>query len=373
MTDQPQPIRVCFVLDFWKGRAGVELQLLLLLKHIDRSRVEPFVVVLHGSEDHLAEYPSCPVFFLKAGWLHKVSAFGDAKRFRAFLKTNRIGIIQALQIDNTWTSFVAVASRLCGIKAFFTFRVDIGFWINDKQAFWGKLLNRFVVNRVIANAEACKKIAVEREKAKPENVIIIPNLIETRRFEQIPLWSAMSANPQRRVGIVGNLKHIKGTDVFIDAAKIVLERFPDVHFDFAGNDTSKGGYPKRIDELGISNNVHLLGSLSDIPAFLAALDIAVLASRTEGLPNAIMEYMAAGRPCVTTDVGGCGELIHNEENGLLVPPENPAALAAAICDLLTDSGKAERFAAKARNDIATGYDADVLANRWCEVYETMCR
>jgi glycosyltransferase involved in cell wall biosynthesis len=226
---------------------------------------------------------------------------------------------------------------------------------------------------VIANAEACKKIAVEKEKAKPENVIIIPNLIESQRFAHIPLWLAASANPQRRIGIVGNLKHIKGTDIFIDAAKIVLERFPDVHFELAGNDTSKGGYPKQIDELGISDHVHLLGSLSDVPAFLATLDIAVLASRTEGLPNAIMEYMAAGRPCITTDVGGCGELIHNEENGLLVPPENPAALAAAICDLLTDSAKAERFAAKARNDIASRYEADVLANQWCEAYETMCR
>ena len=104
---------------------------------------------------------------------------------------------------------------------------------------------------------------------------------------------------------------------------------------------------------------------------MSTLDVAVLSSRSEGLPNAIMEYMAAGRPCVVTDVGGCGELIRHGQNGLLVPPENPSALAEGVVDLFEHPDRAEQFATAARMDISEKYEASVLANRWCEIYENV--
>jgi len=349
-------------------RAGAELQLSLLLQHIDRERIEPFVLVLHGSDKSIPELPNCPVFCLNMSRLRSLSIFAKARELRRFFRKNKIDIVQALAIDNSWLTFVACVGRWSGVKKFFGFRVDMGFWITPMQARIGKFAQRFLVDKVIANAEACKRSIIEQENARPENIFVVPNLIETERYADIATWTADNAQKPKRVGIVGNLKPVKGTDIFIEAAKIVLDKHPDVQFELAGTGDEKQ-YQSQIEQLGITQNVRLLGSLSDIPTFLSTLDVAVLSSRSEGLPNAIMEYMAAGRPCVVTDVGGCGELIRHEQNGLLVPPENPPALAEGIIDLLEHPDRAEQYATAARMDITEKYEASVLADRWCEIYE----
>lgn len=363
-------IRVCFVFDFWGGRAGAELQLALLLRHIDRNKIEPFVLLLHGDEQAIPEQPECPVYCLKMGRGRSISTFSKARELRRFFKQNRIDIVQALTIDNPLLIFVAGVGKVSGVKKVFGFRVDIGFWMTPGQARAGKFAHRFLVDKVIANAEACKQSIIEQENARTENIFVVPNLIESERFASIPTWTEENANAPRRVGIVGNLKPVKGTDIFIEAAKIVLDKYPDVQFQYAGTGETEQ-YQTQIEQLGIAQNVHLLGSLSDIPGFLSTLDIAVLSSRSEGLPNAIMEYMAAGRPCAVTDVGGCGELIQHGRNGLLVPPENPSALAEGIVDLLNHPNKAKQFAIAARNDISEKYEARLLADRWCEIYESV--
>ena len=360
-------IRVCFIFDFWRGRAGAELQLVLLLRHIDRSKIEPFVLTLHGDDAMIPELPDCPVYCLNMGWLRSLSTFSKAWELRQFFKRNKIDIVQALTLDNPLLVFVAFIGKMSGVKKIFGFRVDIGFWMTPAQARMGKLAHRFLVDKVIANAEACKQSVVVQENARPENVFVVPNLIETERFADIPTWTKTTARTPRRIGIVGNLKPVKGTDIFIEAAKIVLEKHPDVQFELAGTGEMEQ-YQSQIDRFGIVSNVRLLGSLSDVPAFLSTLDVAVLSSRSEGLPNAIMEYMAAGRPCVVTAVGGCGELIQNERNGLLVPSENPSALAEGIVELLEHPDRAEQFAAVARKDISEKYEASAAANRWHEIW-----
>ena len=371
MTVQsPQNIRVCFVFDFWRGRAGAELQLAILLRHIDRNRIEPFVLLLHGDDKSIPELPDCPVFCLKMGWLRSFSTFAKVQELRQFFRQNKIDIIQGLGIDNSLLTFVALVGKWSGVKKVFGLRVDIGFWVTPWQARTGKFAHRFLIDKVIANAEACKKSIIKQENARPENIFVVPNLIELERFANIPTWTDTNAHIPRRIGIVGNLKPVKGTDIFINAAKIVLETNSNVQFELAGTGDEET-YQSQIEQLGIVQNVRLLGSLSDIPAFLSTLDVAVLSSRSEGLPNAIMEYMAAGRPCVVTDVGGCSELIQHKRNGLLVPSENPSALAEGIVALLNHPDRAELFATVARKDISEKYEASVLANCWCEIYENV--
>jgi glycosyltransferase involved in cell wall biosynthesis len=326
------------------------------------------VLILLGDNQSLAELPDCPIHYLKMSGLQSFSTFSKARELRRFLKQNKIDIIQTLIMDNKMLTFVAGIGKLSGVKKVFSFRVDIGFWVTPLQARIGKFAHRFLVDKVIANAEACKTTIINMENVRPKNVFVVPNLVETQRFANIPTWTAKNANSPRRIGIVGNLKPVKGTDIFIDAASIVLKSHPDIQFEFAGGG-EKEQYQSQIEQNGNAQNVRLLGSLSDVPAFLSTLDIAVLSSRSEGLPNAIMEYMAAGRPCVVTNVGGCGELIRHEQNGLRVAPENPTALAEGIINLLEHPDRAEQFAATARADISDKYEASILADRWCEIYE----
>jgi len=361
-------IRICFVIDELLARAGTECQLLMLIDHLDRSRIEPFLVLTKGNEETSgAMVPNtCPVFYYDLKRIFSIAGLKKAFEFRRFLKENKIDVIQAYFPDSTF--FASIVGKLSGVPIVFGSRRNIGHWIKPWDQRKAKFLNRFFIDKIIANAQACKQAVIEQENAKSENVIVVPNGIETQRFDPIPTWTPENANSPLRIGAVGNLKPVKGTDVLIDTAKIVLEKFPDVSFEIAG-DGDFGRYNRQIADCGITNHFKLLGSLADIPGFLRTLDIAVLPSRAEGLSNGLLEYMAAGRPAIATDVGGNGELIEHERNGLLVPSENPQILADAICDLIEHPERATRFAAEARRDVTDKYAAVRVADLHCEIYE----
>jgi len=165
--------------------------------------------------------------------------------------------------------------------------------------------------------------------------------------------------------MVGNLRQVKGPDLFIRAAQRVLEKHPDTQFEIAG-----GGdplpYQTLIDELGLTNQVRLLGAVTDVPTFLGTLDVAVLPSRAEGLSNALLEYMAAGRPIVATDVGGNAELIESGVNGLLVKPSE-LELETAISQLLVDDDKAASLAT-ASSGAAQRFEVRHLTKQLARIY-----
>jgi len=363
-----RPIRICFVMDWILGRGGSENQLVMLINHLDRSRCEPFLVLTKSTQEMSGEFvpQSCPVYYYALKQVCSLAGLKKALEFRRFLQENKIDLIQAYYPDSTF--FASIIGKLSGVPVVFGARRNIGHWMKPWDQRKAKFLNRFFIDKIIANAQACKKAVIEQENAKPENVFVIPNGIETERFDSIPVWALASANTPLRIGAVGNLKPVKGTDVLINAAKIVLEKFPNIQFEVAGDENFEF-YTKQIADCGITNHFKLLGSLADVPGFLKTLDIAVLPSRAEGLSNGLLEYMAAGRPAIATDVGGNGELIEHERNGLLVPSENPQTLADAICNLIEHPEQAARFATEARNDITDKYNATRVADLYCDYYE----
>ncbi len=152
------------------------------------------------------------------------------------------------------------------------------------------------------------------------------------------------------------------------AAAEFVKSHPTITFRVAGEAEMRSELQRLIASLGLQDRFQLLGTVTDIPAFLAGLDIAVLCSQTEGAPNAIMEYMVAGLPIVATAVGGNAEMIEAETSGLLVPPGDVAGLSAAIDRLVRDNSLATRVAATAREKALREYGVDVYAQRYEEVY-----
>jgi glycosyltransferase involved in cell wall biosynthesis len=129
---------------------------------------------------------------------------------------------------------------------------------------------------------------------------------------------------------VANLRRVKGLDVLLEAAALLRRDHPGVQVAVAGDGPEREPLQRQRTALGLEGVFKLSGSVADVPAFLASIDVAVLPSRAEGMSNAVLEYMAAGRAIVATDVGGNGRLLQHGVHGLLVPPDDPAALAGAI-------------------------------------------
>ena len=145
------------------------------------------------------------------------------------------------------------------------------------------------------------------------------------------------------VSCVARLYPVKGHKYLIDAISTVVDRMPAVHFLFIGDGPLRDSLEVQINEAGLSEVVHLLGARSDVPQLLAISELHVLASLWEGLPNALLEAMAARLPVVSTDVGGCSEVVVNGKTGILVPPSNAASLANAILTLLEDNALAKQL------------------------------
>ena len=167
---------------------------------------------------------------------------------------------------------------------------------------------------------------------------------------------------------VGRLEPQKGFDVLVEATARMNGSSPPVVV-ICGEGPARKDLEDRIRALGLGERVRLLGNRNDAKAFIAAADAFCMPSRWEGSPLALHEALAAGRPVVASAVGGIPELLTFGQAGLLVPPEDPGALASAVGRVLSDRGLAEHLGAQALEAAEAWPDAAITARKVADLYE----
>lgn len=240
-----------------------------------------------------------------------------------------------------------------------------------------RLLARFSrsPDAVVVNSEAGQR-SHENLGYHPRRWEVIPNGIDIEAFRPDPgasgtVRAELQIGPDcPLIGLVARYDPLKDHRTFIDATAEFLRAGGDAHFVLAGYgvDNANEALAKRIRELGIADRVHLLGERDDISRLNAAFDVATCSSTGEGFPNVLAEAMACGTPCVSTDVGDARALIG--DTGLLVPKENPSALAQAW-RVLADAGPGKRndLGGAARARITHCYDLRSITQRYEAFYE----
>ncbi|MGI6632810.1 MAG: glycosyltransferase family 4 protein [Bacillota bacterium] len=232
-----------------------------------------------------------------------------------------------------------------------------------------RLINRSVASllseRVIAVSAGVEKDLVE--SGLPASLITaIPNGIDLTPYKR--------RRPRHKdergmvIGTVARLHRQKALDVMFEAAKLVLAAEPSVRFVVGGTGPLEDALKAKLRELRLEPYVKMAGFISDVPGFLAELDIYALSSDYEGLPLAVLEAMGAGLPVVSTAVGGVPEAIVDGENGLLVPPRQPKALAQAMVRLAVDPDLAFKMGQSARKRAEELFDAKIMAEKTVQVY-----
>jgi glycosyltransferase involved in cell wall biosynthesis len=205
------------------------------------------------------------------------------------------------------------------------------------------------------------------EQPRPETVVILENGVDLDRFVGIPPVTARAV-VEPHIGVVANLRPVKGLKEFVSAAARVSSRYPRARFAVAGEGEMREELERQVATEGLAGRFKLPGCVSDVPGFLADLDVAVLSSHAEGMSNAVLEYMAAGRPIVATAVGATPDLIADGVHGLLVPPRDAARLTDAIELLLDDRELAQRLGAAARRRALEHYSREAMVRRFEEFY-----
>jgi glycosyltransferase involved in cell wall biosynthesis len=228
-----------------------------------------------------------------------------------------------------------------------------------------RFLDRHVVGRgsdvLLAVSEWDRRNIAAVEHVPLERVRVLPNGIAPALPSGRDLRAELGLPAATRlIGAVGMLRPEKGYRDLIDAVSLLRRDAVPVRCAIAGDGPEEQSLKDQIARLGLSDDVLLLGRRNDVADVIGVLDVAVLCSKHEGSPLAVIEYMAGGAPIVATAVGGIPELVHDGVHALLVEPGDPPALAAAIGRLLADRELAQRLGAAARERQRAEYELDVV-------------
>ncbi len=234
------------------------------------------------------------------------------------------------------------------------------------------LVNAGVASILVSVSSKTLKQAIQAG-IKPERNTVILNGIAP-----IEIRPRNKSEARRELGMddagtillsVGRLVYQKGHEYLIHAMPLVLSHYPDTRAVICGEGALRPDLERQIGALGLEDRVKLPGNRNDVAEFLASADLFVLPSRWEGLPVALLEAMGAGLPVVATRVEGVDEVVEEERQGLLVPPEDAEALAAALLQLIGDPPLREKMGEAGRKRIETFYTLDIM----CEKYLSLMR
>jgi glycosyltransferase involved in cell wall biosynthesis len=151
--------------------------------------------------------------------------------------------------------------------------------------------------------------------------------------------------------VIGRLRKEKGHSFLIDAIDEVRKRIPEVKLIIVGDGEEEKRLKERVKRLSLTETVVFTGLRRDIPELLTIAELVVLPSLWEGMPNSLLEAMAAGKPVVATSVGGIPEVVANGETGILIPPRDSKALAETIVRLLRDREKGHAMGMKGKKRV----------------------
>lgn len=366
------PIRIAFLIERLNA-AGMARDLADLCTHLDRQRFAPMVIVLHEPSllDETLRAAQVPV--------HYAGCSGPPlgpHNLRVLLRLGRLLRREQVRIvhgSHYWSSIYAVlAARIAGARVV-TNRIDLGFCATGPALRWAINMSNLAADAVIANCQAVRNAVLRRELWTAGKLRLIYNGCDCARAA-----SGSASADRRLLGLpaegplilnVANLHPHKRQDWLLQAAPAVLARIPGAVFVCVGKDMGQGAYLRGLArQLGIERSVVFTGPRSDVPALLALAAVGTLSSETEACSNTLLEYAAAGLPVVATRVGGNPEIVADGVSGYLVPPGDSAALAARLCELLEQPGRARAMGAAGRARVESRFNLARVVAEYEELF-----
>ena len=237
-----------------------------------------------------------------------------------------------------------------------------------------------LAHAVVANAQAVRRQLIE-EGLRAEKVVTVYNGLDMRRVspqpgvgrdEALAMFNLPRDKGRRFVTIVANMRHpVKDYPTFLRAARRVRAAFPEAAFVLAGEGELTESLRAQAAGLGLETDAFFIGRCERVAELLLVADVCVLSSRSEGFSNSIIEYMAAGRAVVATDVGGAREVIEEGETGYLVKAEDDETMAARIISLLADPARARIMGERGRRVIRQRFSCEAQLERTRNLYDRL--
>ncbi len=351
---------------------GVQQQLLSLLKAYNREVFNPFFCCFGPKEAMGREIEGIGIELtaLNRFRYHRIlpGIFVDLSRL---MKKKHIHIVRTHRYHPN--VYGRVAAFLAGVPVIVAsvhdnYRMDK----RPKRRIVNHILSK-ITDKIVAVSESIKKDIVRYDKIDPSKILVIPNGVDTERFNPEGNFANIKEEFLIKdndivIGFVGRIVPAKGLEYLIDTLSYLKEEFKNLKLLIIGEGSLVDGLKEKSKENNVNDSVIFTGRRRDIPDILSCIDIFVMPSIAEGLPNALLEAMAMGKPIVATEVGGIPEVIKNGSNGQLVPPRDPGALAMAIKEFIGNGQLATKMGQAARNLVLDNYSIGKTAQKWQSLY-----
>jgi len=364
------PTRIEFVIDHLNV-GGAQRHLVELFSGLDRKRFAPQVCMAKpgGTLTGTLERMGVPVRCFGLGRsLARPQTIAGIVQMARRLRSERVDIVHGyLYLGNI---LGMLAGKLAGTPVLIAGKRSLDRYPRRTQMYPTRLANRFA-HRILCNAEAVRRFVLEEERPRPEKMAVIPNGIRLPEDTPPPARPVGVPENVRLVGAIGRLTWKKAYGDLLEAARRVRAARKDVEFVIVGDGPLRGELEAQASQLGIANHVHFLGEIHDVRALLRSFDVFVLSSVVEGMPNVLLEALAAEKPAVVTSAGGMPEIVIHEETGLVVPPAAPAVLAAELLRLLARPDDCARFGKAGRQLVERRFSAAAMISSYARLYEEL--
>jgi len=368
----PHNTKILFVIG-QLGIGGAERQLVYLASHLDKSRYEVLVCSLS------AEAPLCPLLEnsgIPTVILPQVMHPDLTRPFKLYhlIKSFQPDLIHSyLFVANTWSRIVG---SMQNIPVILSERSS-----EPKKPFFITEINRLLSplgTCVIANSQAGAHRIIQNKEFDPKKVFVIHNGLPLDNYLSLSnnnkhrLCAELGLSEQSRmIGIIARLSFPKNHKLLFDAFQLIQEQYKDIYLLCIGDGPLRDELNIYARKLGIQDSVIFTGIRNDIPECLSMLDVLVLPSLWEGLPNVILEAMAAKCPVIASDVGGVKEVITDGVTGWLTRPGDKYQLAEKIYFVLTNPSHVEKVKILANNFVMQNFSIDRMVAETEKIYESI--
>lgn len=371
-----RPIDIAYMIDVLDtDMAGTENQLIKMINGLDRKHFRVRLVCL---SDHPwlranASSLACASKTFEIRKFKRISTYLDFLRLVGWLRRDRPDIVHTFfPVSNI---VGVLAARMAGVKTVVSSRRDYGEWMRPSYLAATKFVNRFA-SAIVANSSAVGELTRRKEAVSNGKVRVILNGLDLTPFVHLTrnrdLQHELSIpNDAKIIGLVANFRPMKNHHTFFRAAREILTARPDAYFLLVGDGQLLGQSRQLAEELGLLDHCRFAGRRQDVLPLISIMDVGVNCSEMEGLSNAVMEYMAAGVPCVVSRSGGNPDLITHGVHGYTFELDDVGALARWTLELLANSDRGKALAAAAREKIEREMSLQAMLANYEALYASL--
>ena len=376
----PRRIRVVLIIDrLVTNLAGTENQLLKIINGLETEHFELHLISFNKHpwlEKHRASF-KCQTHVVEINRFKHLATYINCLRLVKLLRGLRPDIVHTFfPVANI---FGVLCARLAGVKQVVSSRRDYGEWMRKGYLSATRFANRYV-SCIITNSRLVGALTQRVEKVNAGRIEVICNGIDLSAFSGLRRDENLKQDlgiprGNKIVGLVANFRPMKHHQTLVHAAPLILRQRSDVDFLLIGTDVMAGGHRDRVKglakDLGVRERLHFVDFCRDVLPYLSIMDIGVNCSEGEGLSNAVMEYMAAGVPCVVSDSGGNPDLVDPEVHGAVFKLDDHVGLATEILRLLGDAQRCDRFVRNAHRRMETEMSLPAMLKAYERFYRRL--